>query len=497
MKKALLSSQTLFLALSLIWISGCGLFSRTVQSRSSQTKEATILAVNDMHATLGHFPRLAFITDSLRNIYPSLLLVSAGDNQTGNPANDMYDPKGLPMIELMNDLGFAVSAVGNHEFDTGLQGFELLTHRAKFPFISVNVIRPNGSALKYSPYVILTLSNGTRVGFISLLDISAETGLPASHPDKVKGFSFLDTLQHALDYDAVADSVDIPVFLNHLGIEVDKKLADRLDARRYPLIIGGHSHTYIPEGTTENGVYLTQAKSNLKYATLIRITKSPNGTYGIFSQNIPIDPKGSIDAEVQKKVDGYFDNPMLHKVVGRLSAPLTNKEQIGYLFTDALRDASGADLALANGGGIRVPGLPAGDIEVKDIYEADPFGNEGEIYELTGSQIVELLHRHWVGDGYKICFPSGFVIHYEAEDMGEEDEEVSIKIFDLEGNPLDLRKTYSVAMNNYLSSAFLPKDLPHKSLFLPTAEITMRYISKLGVVPSYEGRKFVIVKGKK
>ena len=76
-----------------------------------------ILAVNDMHATLENMPRLAAIADSLRNLYPSLLVLSAGDNRTGNPFNDMYKPSGYPMVALMNQIGFNASAVGNHDFD--------------------------------------------------------------------------------------------------------------------------------------------------------------------------------------------------------------------------------------------------------------------------------------------------------------------------------------------------------------------------------------------
>ncbi len=35
------------------------------------------------------FPQLAAIADSLRGLYPSLLIFSAGDNRTGNPGHSM------------------------------------------------------------------------------------------------------------------------------------------------------------------------------------------------------------------------------------------------------------------------------------------------------------------------------------------------------------------------------------------------------------------------
>ena len=51
---------------------------------AAQKREVHILSVNDMHATIGVFPQLAALIDSLRTVDPSLLVFSAGDNRTGN-----------------------------------------------------------------------------------------------------------------------------------------------------------------------------------------------------------------------------------------------------------------------------------------------------------------------------------------------------------------------------------------------------------------------------
>ena len=61
--------------------------------------ELVILSVNDIHANIDMFPKFATMVDSLRSIYPDMLLFSAGDNRTGNPVNDQYDPVNYPMIE--------------------------------------------------------------------------------------------------------------------------------------------------------------------------------------------------------------------------------------------------------------------------------------------------------------------------------------------------------------------------------------------------------------
>ena len=57
----------------------------------AEKKEVHILSANDMHAAIEAFPQLAAIADSLRALYPSLLVFSAGDNRTGDPLNDRYE----------------------------------------------------------------------------------------------------------------------------------------------------------------------------------------------------------------------------------------------------------------------------------------------------------------------------------------------------------------------------------------------------------------------
>ena len=91
-------------------------------TQSNETEvEIAILSVNDMHASIDQFPKFATMVDNLRAIYPDLLLFSAGDNRTGNPVNDQYNPVNYPMIELMNRTGFNLSTVGNHEWDGNVE----------------------------------------------------------------------------------------------------------------------------------------------------------------------------------------------------------------------------------------------------------------------------------------------------------------------------------------------------------------------------------------
>lgn len=51
-------------------------------------------------------PKLYTAVQQERASAPELLLLSAGDNRTGNPLSDMDDEPGMPMVRLMNKIGF-------------------------------------------------------------------------------------------------------------------------------------------------------------------------------------------------------------------------------------------------------------------------------------------------------------------------------------------------------------------------------------------------------
>ena len=100
----------------------------------------TVLHLNDLHAKINRFPQLKHVVDSLRNVKTEVILVSAGDLFSGNPIVDKYKEKGWPMIDLMNDLQFDLTAIGNHEFDYGQNVLNDRMKQAHFPFICANII---------------------------------------------------------------------------------------------------------------------------------------------------------------------------------------------------------------------------------------------------------------------------------------------------------------------------------------------------------------------
>ncbi|MDO4695118.1 bifunctional UDP-sugar hydrolase/5'-nucleotidase [Porphyromonas sp.] len=483
--KALVMLSALALSLS-----SCGILGRKAPVQRAVDKHITILAVNDMHAAIDNFPRLGYIVDSLRVAYPGLLVVSGGDNQTGNPVNDQYPEKGLPMIELMNALKFDVSAVGNHEFDTKHEGFAKLTHKAQFPFLCANLTIPAGSDFKIRPYHIFTLTDGTKVAVASILDINSG-GIPDSHPDNVTGFTFHDPIKTAKSYTHLKDSADVFIYLNHFGFENDVELANQLPTGVTPLIIGGHSHTKVDTDQIHNGVMITQAASKLKFATLIQLTVKPDGSVDREMKLISVGKEGNVREDLREMVRKYNDAPALKEVIARSQDEFTSYEQLGYLMVDALRAGVGTQIALINPGGVRIDKLSKGDVTLMDVYSLDPFGNEAIVFNLTGQEILNLHYAAFERDERLPIYPSGMTSHYYLNEDGSLKE---VKLFLPDGTPMNLAATYTVSVNSYISAAY---KYDHKDAgvnkFVTTADNMIEYLKSIKTIPSYRAEKRVTV----
>lgn len=453
-----------------------------------QSKTVEILAVNDMHAAIDNFPRFAFMADSLRAIYPHLLLVSGGDNQTGNPANDQYPEKGMPMIELMNAVNFDLSAVGNHEFDSRLAGFENITHKAEFDFLCANIELPATADFRIKPYKIIKSPNGLKTAFVSFLDINPN-GIPDTHPDNVKGFTFNDPFQTANEYQFLKDSCDVFIMLNHLGFENDVKLANQLPAKSVDVIIGGHSHTKVEKNQIHNGIMITQAERKLSCVTLIKFTVSPDGKVDREMQLLTVGKNGNKHPDIQSMVDSYNNNPVLTETIATAEDDFSNYEEVGFLMCDAIRGATGADIAFINPGGVRVSTLAKGPVRTKDVYEMDPFGNEIVLFNLTGHEIHKLSLFAFTFDGDMPIYPSGISTRYILNPDGKLKD---VEFYTTDGKPLDIDLTYSVVMNNYMSSVYkFDHKEPGQGLFRTSAEATIDYLKELKNIPSYRGIKRV------
>ncbi|MBQ2077362.1 MAG: metallophosphoesterase, partial [Bacteroidales bacterium] len=111
------------------------LFAHSANAQQTDEKVLYVVSVNDMHGNIDNFPQFAALLDTLRKQYPDLLLISAGDNRTGHPVNDRYPKPSYPITQLMNEVHFDLSTLGNHEFDIGVDGLRNVVDWSNFDYV--------------------------------------------------------------------------------------------------------------------------------------------------------------------------------------------------------------------------------------------------------------------------------------------------------------------------------------------------------------------------
>ena len=437
--------------------------------------EIVILSVNDMHASIDQFPKFATMVDSLRAIYPNLLLFSAGDNRTGNPVNDQYDPVNYPMIELMNQTGFDLSAVGNHEWDGNIVNLENDIERARFPFLCANVFIPGNVKLDIKPFVTME-HQGVKMAVVGLIEVRHDN-IPGTHPDKIKEVSFKRPEVVLPEYKYLRNQNDVVILLSHCGFEDDMELAQAnpwLDA-----IIGGHSHTLIEHPSETNGVLITQSGSHLKNATLVKLKVKDHKVIGKEAVVLDVNKVKKEKPEIKQLVNKFNDSPALNEPIATAKTKFETPEELGSMLCDALCEMSGADFAFQNTGGIRITHLNKGPITVKDVYSIDPFNNEVVVYQMTGEQVKKFILNSYRKNGGYPSYVSGMM--YSVSDDGR-----NVWV-NMEGENFSTKKTYKVAFNSYMASTVTIESFDEgESMFMTSEEMLIDFLKRHKTV-DYQG----------
>lgn len=246
----------------------------SVLSVSAQgEKQLTILHTSDTHSRIeavspeaanrdagkGGVVRRATYVKQVREAHPDLLLFDCGDISQGTPYYNLF--QGEVEIKAMNLMKYDAMAVGNHEFDFGMENMARLFRMANFPVVCANY-EFAGTVLEelVKPYVVLE-RQGLKIGVFGL-------GAPLSglvQADKCEGVVYKDPIATAQQ---VADKLknelqcDLVICLSHLGIRGGNASDERLvaETRNIDLILGGHSHTLMQEPAT----YLNADGQNVK-----------------------------------------------------------------------------------------------------------------------------------------------------------------------------------------------------------------------------------------
>ena len=428
----------------------------------------TILHVNDTHGHIVPYldksidpekqvsgaEYLAKMVELERAANPDgTILLSAGDMFQGTPISNLFH--GKPVIEIMNFLHYDAMALGNHEFDWGQDVLHAIISSASFPVLSSNIHERGGGLIPgVKPYVILK-RKGVRIAVIGLTTPETRYSTKA---ENISGLTFTDpeNVLPSLIRRVKAHGASIVIVLSHDGLDSDLLLARRV--KGIDIIVGGHSHTAIKDPVVESGTVIVQAGSNGVYLGVLHVSfdKGKKKMLGFTQKDelkLVSPARGAqMDPNVATIIDKYDSQVRAEfsKVIGTATSDLvrdrSRESSLGDLITDAMREASGAQIAFQNAGGIRTD-IPKGPITLETLFMVLPFDDELVTMDLTGEKILEVLEKSVTAEN--LLQVSGMRIVYDLSHPSG----AKVAAAEVAGNPMEPRKTYKVVTNDFLATA--------------------------------------------
>ena len=446
---------------------------------SPKEESIYIITTNDMHATIDAFPKLATIVKEYEE-RGTVLVADSGDRVSGNAYVDDAEDAGVPIIELMNAVGYDVVTVGNHEFDKGYEVLNTMVERSEFKWVAANVGCKQPSP-KFEPYTTFDIE-GVKIGFVGVVSTENE-GFPLGRRAGYKEFTFENDYDSALrTCREVAPEHDFVILLSHMGYDMDLNLA-KSENNGCNWIAGAHSHDLKNEavGTTQ----ITQNNKNLRYVTIAKLTISKGEIAAVEYERVDMSTidEDSATRELVEKIK--LSDPTLNEVVVTAHGDAT-QDGVANLTVESL-----ANYPYPNGfvpevtfyhyGGVRTSELKRGDVRRVEILNNDPFLSTVYLGEMTPAQM-----RKFIIDKYNSGTPERpdkeshypyfrSDVKYEIV-LDEKGDATEIK-FELEEG-----RKYRVAMGNYIAESYIDKELVSSALYdtnISVREAMLHYVSTL------------------
>lgn len=467
MKKIVVILVTLSMILSMFVTSYAADGEKTIQ----------IISFNDFHGALAEgskdmgWAKMVAAVNAAKITNPNTVVVSAGDNFQGTAMSNLTH--GEPVNEMMKQLGVAVSAIGNHEFDWGNSNFDKWTTEGGYDFLASNIYdKTTEKPVTWAkPYKVVTI-DGVKIG---LIGIATPETLTKTKAENVANLEFKDPAIAAQTWiefleagKATEGKPDIIIAVTHLGAEQENNGTDTTVAvtgtdienlckntKGLDGVITGHTHTSVAGYI--NGVAIVQANKQGRALGQLTITLNADMT---LKSVIPavLDYSTNKDKLVADDIaKAAFDiwntklSPILDEKLGVATGTLThdnktNVSLLGKWVCEAMAEATEAQIAFQNGGGLRTE-IPAGDITYGLMYTVMPFDNTLVTMNMKGSDILKAV-EHGIDlptAGYGSF--SGLKVKYDpTRTYGSKVTEITL----VDGTALDMNEYYKVVTNDFM-----------------------------------------------
>ena len=402
---------------------------------------------------------------------------------------------GRPVVDYYNKVGYTAGALGNHEFDWGVDTLRARMRGLDFPLLAANVRYKDGRDVPWIRDDTIVVRGKTKVGIIGI--ITPETAT-AARPTIVAPFKFLDPAPVIDDRarDLRARGANVIVVVAHEGgfcnannnseqctgdiFKVVPRITEKVD-----LMIAAHTHAAV--NTRVNDIPVTEARWAGQAIGIADIPlDASGGAAGPARMEVrsiltsAVKPYAAVDSIVSRALSQIA--PIVNRRITTLRTALNRdgaQYPLGNLVADSHRWAGKGDIAVMNNRGIRT-GIRAGEVTYGRLFEVEPFGNTLYSVKLTGAQVRAYFEKLLGGNEVGVHV-SGVTIGYDpAKPAGS--RIVSLRLAD--GRTLSDNATYNVVMNNFLaeggSNLGPPPDAPQTPLGIVDIDALVDYIKTLG-----------------
>jgi 2',3'-cyclic-nucleotide 2'-phosphodiesterase (5'-nucleotidase family) len=406
---------------------------------------------------IGGLPRVAAYVAAVRaeldGSQEGLLVLDGGDWFQGTPEGLLDD--GEAFTRALTAVGYDALVVGNHEFDHGVDHLAELIEETAIPSVLANVRHAEGGErVDWAPPYRVFERAGLRVGVVGLLTPETPS---ITHAD-ARGLFFQSPVEALTEArkELESEQLDLLIPLTHLGLRDDRELATAHPD--LPLIIGGHSHTYLREGELVGNCLICQVGSKASAVGRVELhfdaqtRKLVRRTYQVVDllDAVAGEPNVAVDEAVSEML--ARSEAAMSLEIGTLETPFTRSHVrlqtsgVGNWLTDRMRERMGARVAIQNRGGIRAD-LQAGVVTRRDAFELLPFGNHLVLLDVSGAELTAVVQQAVGGHAHSGIEFSGMEISVIAREEGL-GELVSITI---DGKPLAAEDRVTLATNNFLA----------------------------------------------
>ncbi|UJF34436.1 bifunctional metallophosphatase/5'-nucleotidase [Paenibacillus hexagrammi] len=530
-----------------------------VQKSRNMRSTVTILETSDLHGSVLpiHYAnnkpnevglaKIGTLITQERSKQENVIVIDNGDLIQGTPL--AYHHARLdntpvnPMVHSLNHLKYDAGVLGNHEFNYGLNILDKAVQESNFPWLCATILdEQSGQPFLGKPYIVKETAEGVRIGILGLTTPYIPNW---EQPEHIQGLVFEDAVTAARKWVQLLreqECVDVVVIAYHGGFERDLHSGEPTEpltgenqgyqiCQEVPgidVLLTGHQHRSL-SGKEINGVLIVQPGS--LGAALGKVTlelEQQRGGWTVVSKVSEllsvqgVEPDGEIVnlvQEYERKTQEWLDQP-----IGKLKGDMLVKDPMQIRLKDSpliefinhvQMELSGARISNTALFDNISPGFPS-DITMRDIVSNYIYPNTLKVIRITGQDIKDALEQSAeyfeLGAGgevkvsAKYCDPKPQHYNYDMWEGIEYKLNITrppgqrVVKLEYQGQPLDLRASYDVVMNNYRAGgggnyAMFQNKPVVKDIPTDVAELLANYIMEKGTIEASLNQNWEVIVG--